>query len=596
MTKGYSAKDVRVLEEVEHIRLNPGMYIGETNNPVHLIEEALDNALDEALADHAKIIAVIIDTKLNKFSVLDDGRGIPIEGDTAITVSSKLFSGAKFQDKKSAYEISSGLHGVGLVAINALSKIYTVEVYRDDKHALYEFRDSKLKVSKSEAYKEPRPFATKVEFIPDSKFFESLVPDLDRIRRRLTTASAEMSNDISFVLIIDEKKEVFKLGIEDHFTINCLTGKDKVIATYLHCEKKPEKFNALFTYEANGVVAPRIISSVNLLPVDAGGTHVMMFQDVLKEFFTAKAKKLGLKFQPNDCLYGLRAYLMLSLIEPKFSGQTKDKLTNRKTDFDKFAKEFRTQLEVFAQQSEPLMIEYLERFSEYRKKLDAKKLKTAGSGGRRASTQFTKLRDCTSRNGELFIVEGDSAGGSIIQSRNPKIHAILPLRGKSIPNVTTKKNILSNVEVGELIKALGTGVGPEFNIDNLRYDKIICSTDADHDGNHIACLVSMVLGILVPEIVQSGRYFVAQTPLFAINEGKSFIPLWTDEQLQRARDKGRKITRFKGLGELSPHQLKICLLDEATRNLVPITYSEDIDKLVGLFSSAEEKRKLVTEE
>jgi len=594
MTKGYSAKDVRVLEEVEHIRLNPGMYIGETNNPVHLIEEALDNALDEALADHAKIIAVIIDTKLNKFSVLDDGRGIPIEGDTAITVSSKLFSGAKFQDKKSAYEISSGLHGVGLVAINALSKIYTVEVYRDDKHALYEFRDSKLKVSKSEAYKEPRPFATKVEFIPDSKFFESLVPDLDRIRRRLTTASAEMSNDISFVLIIDEKKEVFKLGIEDHFTINCLTGKDKVIATYLHCEKKPEKFNALFTYEANGVVAPRIISSVNLLPVDAGGTHVMMFQDVLKEFFTAKAKKLGLKFQPNDCLYGLRAYLMLSLIEPKFSGQTKDKLTNRKTDFDKFAKEFRAQLEVFAQQSEPLMIEYLERFSEYRKKLDAKKLKTAGSGGRRASTQFTKLRDCTSRNGELFIVEGDSAGGSIIQSRNPKIHAILPLRGKSIPNVTTKKNILSNVEVGELIKALGTGVGPEFNIDNLRYDKIICSTDADHDGNHIACLVSMVLGILVPEIVQSGRYFVAQTPLFAINEGKSFIPLWTDEQLQRARDKGRKITRFKGLGELSPHQLKICLLDEATRNLVPITYSEDIDKLVGLFSSAEEKRKLVT--
>jgi len=596
MTKGYSAKDVRVLEEVEHIRLNPGMYIGETNNPVHLIEEALDNALDEALADHAKIIAVIIDTKLNKFSVLDDGRGIPIEGDTAITVSSKLFSGAKFQDKKSAYEISSGLHGVGLVAINALSKIYTVEVYRDDKHALYEFRDSKLKVSKSEAYKEPRPFATKVEFIPDSKFFESLVPDLDRIRRRLTTASAEMSNDISFVLIIDEKKEVFKLGIEDHFTINCLTGKDKVIATYLHCEKKPEKFNALFTYEANGVVAPRIISSVNLLPVDAGGTHVMMFQDVLKEFFTAKAKKLGLKFQPNDCLYGLRAYLMLSLIEPKFSGQTKDKLTNRKTDFDKFAKEFRAQLEVFAQQSEPLMIEYLERFSEYRKKLDAKKLKTAGSGGRRASTQFTKLRDCTSRNGELFIVEGDSAGGSIIQSRNPKIHAILPLRGKSIPNVTTKKNILSNVEVGELIKALGTGVGPEFNIDNLRYDKIICSTDADHDGNHIACLVSMVLGILVPEIVQSGRYFVAQTPLFAINEGKSFIPLWTDEQLQRARDKGRKITRFKGLGELSPHQLKICLLDEATRNLVPIEYSEDIDKLVGLFSSAEEKRKLVTEE
>ena len=596
MAKGYSAKDVRVLEEVEHIRLNPGMYIGETNNPVHLIEEALDNALDEALAGYAKIIAVIIDTKLNKFSVLDDGRGIPIDGDTAITVSSKLFSGAKFQDKKSAYEISSGLHGVGLVAINALSKQYTVEVYRDSKHAFFEFKDSKLKRSQIDPFKEDRPFATKVEFIPDSKFFETLKPNLDRIRRRLTTASAEMSNDISFVLIIDGEKEVFQLGIEQHFAINCLTGKDKITATFLHSDRKPEKFHALFAYEANGTIAPRIISSVNLLPVDSGGTHVLMFQDVLKEFFIAKGKKLGLKFQPNDCLYGLRAYLMLSLVEPKFSGQTKDKLTNRKTDFDKFARDFKAQLEQFAQQQEPLLNEYLERFSEYRKKLDAKKLKKTSSGGRRASTQFTKLRDCTSRQGELFIVEGDSAGGSIIQSRDPKFHAILPLRGKSIPNVTTKKNILDNKEVGELIKALGTGVGPEFDIDLLRYDKIICSTDADHDGNHIACLVSMVMGILVPEIVQAGKYFIAQTPLFAINEGKTFIPLWTDEELEQARSKNRKITRFKGLGELSPHQLKICLLDEGTRNLIPIEYSENIDDLIKLFSSAEEKRKLVTEE
>jgi len=594
MAKGYSAKDVRVLEEIEHIRLNAGMYIGETNNPVHLIEEALDNALDEALAGYAKIIAVIIDTKLNKFSVLDDGRGIPIDGDTAITVSSKLFSGAKFQDKKSAYEISSGLHGVGLVAINALSKQYTVEVYRDNKHALFEFKDSKLKRSQIDPFKESRPFATKVEFIPDSKFFETLKPNVDRIRRRLTTASAEMSNDISFVLIIDGEKEVFRLGIEEHFAINCLTGKDKVTTIFLHSDKKPEKFHALFAYEANGTVAPRIISSVNLLPVDSGGTHVTMFQDVLKEFFIAKGKKLGLKFQPNDCLYGLRAYLMLNLVEPKFSGQTKDKLTNRKTDFDKFVREFRAQLEHFAQQQEPLLNEYLERFSEYRKKLDAKKLKKVSSGGRRASTQFTKLRDCTSRQGELFIVEGDSAGGSIIQSRDPNIHAILPLRGKSIPNVTTKKNILDNKEVGELIKALGTGVGPEFDIDLLRYDKIICSTDADHDGNHIACLVSMVMGILVPEIVQAGKYFIAQTPLFAINEGKTFIPLWTDEELEKAKAKGRKITRFKGLGELSPHQLKICLLDKETRNLVPIEYSENIDELIKLFSSAEEKRKLVT--
>ena len=595
MTKGYSASDVRVLQEVEHIQLNPGMYIGDTTNPVHLIEEALDNALDEALAGHAKIIAVIIDTKLNKFSVLDDGRGIPIDGDTAITVSSKLFSGAKFQDKKSAYEISSGLHGVGLVAINALSEDYTVEVYRDNQHAFYNFKNAKLKQKQVKAFTEERPFATKIEFTPDKKFFETLEPNLDRIRMRLTTASAEMPNDISFVLIIDEKKEVFQLDITDHFRINCLTKKSKVQATFLTVVKKPEKFNVMFTYDVEGPVTPKIISSVNLLPVRSGGTHVNAFYDVIKDFFMAKAKKAGMTFQPTDCLYGLRAYFMLSLKEPKFSGQTKDKLTNRKSDFTKFTKEFKVQLETFAQQHPALLDEYLERFSEYRKKLDAKKVKKVHTSGRRASTQFTKLRDCTSRNGELFIVEGDSAGGSIIQSRDPKKHAILPLRGKSIPNVTTKKNILDNKEVGELIKALGTGVGPEFNIDNLRYDKIICSTDADHDGNHIACLVSMVIAIMVPEIVQSGKYFVAQTPLFAINEPKAFIPLWTDEEVDDARKKNRKITRFKGLGELSPQQLKICLLDEPTRNLIPIEYSENIEELEKLFSSAEEKRKLVTD-
>ena len=193
----------------------------------------------------------------------------------------------------------------------------------------------------------------------------------------------------------------------------------------------------------------------------------------------------------------------------------------------------------------------------------------------------------------MYIVEGESAGGSIIQSRNPKIHAILPLKGKSIPNATTKKDILKNKEVGELISAMGAGVGPHFNINNLRYDKIICATDADHDGNHIACLVTMMIAILVPEIIQAGKYYIAQTPLFAINEGKTFIPLWTEKELEDARAKNRKISRFKGLGELSPGQLKVCLLDEATRNLIPLKYSTNMDELIKLFSSAVEKRSLL---
>jgi DNA gyrase/topoisomerase IV subunit B len=594
MTKGYSSKDVRVLEEVEHIRLNPGMYIGETSNPVHLIEEALDNALDEALAGHAKIIAVIIDTKLNKFSVLDDGRGVPLEDNTPVTISSKLFSGAKFQDKKSAYEISSGLHGVGLVAVNALSTEYTVEIFRDGQHALYQFEDSKLKRTSKEKFKGDRPFSTKIEFIPNKKYFHELAPDLNRIRRRLTTASAEMSEGISFVLIIDDKKEVFQLDVETHFINSTIKDSKKIKITQLLSEKKPEKFKALITYESTGPVAPKVMSSVNLLPVDQGGSHVGSLCELLKDFFMLKGKKHGFTFQPNDALFRLRAYLSLSMIEPKFSGQTKDKLTNHKSEFKRFENDFKKQLEVFATEDEVLLLEYLERFQEYRRKLDAQKMKTNGTGGRRASTQFTKLRDCTTRTGELYIVEGDSAGGSIIQSRDPRKHAVLPLRGKSIPNVTTKKSILDNKEVGELIRAIGTGIDPQFDITKLRYDKIICATDADHDGNHIACLVTMVIGILLPELIREGRYYIAQTPLFAINEKKSFIPLWDDQSVEDARAKGRSITRFKGLGELSPHQLKICLLDEGTRNLIPIQYSENIDELVSLFSSAQEKRKLVT--
>jgi len=595
MTKDYSAKHVRVLEEVEHIRLNPSMYIGSTDNPTHLIEEALDNALDEALAGYAKIIAVKIDTKTKRCSVMDSGRGIPISEDTPITISSKLFSGAKFQDKKSAYEISSGLHGVGLVAVNALSAYYKVEIYRNNKHAVYDFKDMKLKTSKITKHTGEKPYSTKIEFLADKKFFNTLEPDIDRIRKRMTTASAEMEDDIRFILMVDDSKEVFNLSLGDYFRQNCLTEDGTFEVFNFKASKEPESFHALFTYEDKGAITPKVSSSINLLPVDGGGTHVLSFFEMLRDFFTIKAKKMGYKFQPNDALMGLRSYLMLKIVNPQFSGQTKEKLTNRKSDFDKYMKVFKSELESWANKNEESLINLLERFQDYRSKLDSKRLKSNGTAGKRASTKFTKLRDCTSRLGELFIVEGDSAGGSIIQSRDPKIHAILPLKGKSIPNVTVKKNILENIQVGELIRAIGVGIGSECDITKIRYDKIICATDADADGSHIACLLSMVMAMLQPEVVKAGKYYIARTPLFAINEKKKFVPLWTDAELEKARKENRTIQRYKGLGEMNPWQLKISLLDVPTRNLVPVTYPENIESLIKLFSSADEKRKLVNE-
>ncbi len=592
----YKAKDIRVLKELEHIQLNPGMYIGNTSDPSHLVEEALDNALDEALAGYATVIAVNYDSKLGSCQIIDNGRGIPLEKDTPKVISSKLFSGAKFQDKKTAYKISSGLHGVGLVAINALSEKYLIDCYRDGQHGFFYFENGKLKKSRIRPFNGMAPpYSTKIEFVPSEKYFESTRPDLDRIRKRLTTASAELSQKMYFVLKVDGEKEVFNRTRLEHFKAECSISTDKSFRPIaLSAKNKDEKFEALFGYVDDGPVSKKVISSVNLLPVDRLGTHYTVFEEVLKNFFLDKAKKHGFKFQGNDVLVRLRAYLILHLIEPKFSGQTKERLTNRKTDFDKYVKVFQQELERWANSETETLKDYLEKFDLYRKKIESKKLQKKDTGGRRASTKFTKLRDCSKPKGELFIVEGASAGGSIIQSRNPEIHAILPLRGKSIPNITSAKDILKNKEVGELIMALGTGVDPHFDIDNLRYDKIVCATDADPDGAHIACLLTMVIAILTPEIIKQGKYFIARTPLFAINERRTFKPLWTEKQLIKARGDNRTISRFKGLGELNPNQLKVCLLQESSRHLIKVKYSDDMKDLLKLFSNVDAKRKLVS--
>ena len=589
--KNYSSKDITVLEEIEHIQINPGMYIGETENPVHLIEEALDNALDEILAGEAKIIAVNIDTKNFIYAILDSGRGIPISNNTPVTISSKLFSGAKFQNKKNAYEIAAGLHGVGLIVINALSSEYQIEIYRNNQYAKFEFVNAKFKKKKIIPYNDVKPFSTKIQFKPNKKIFETLIPDIDRIRKRLTIAAAELHEDVVLVLNIDSKKEIFKLSTESFFQNHCLTNKETQIIT-LGSQIGQEKFNVLMSYETEGSTSPKILSSVNLLPVDGGGTHINILCDMLKDFFQIKAKKLNYTFQSRDCLVGLRLYLSLSLKNPKFGGQTKQKLLNRKSEFQKLINTLRNEFESYITKNPNLLDTLLERFQSYRKSLNSRSL-IPNKNGKRASTRFTKLRDCSTRVGELYIVEGESAGGGLLQSRTPTIHAVLPLKGKSIPNITTKKDILKNKEVEELIRALGTGIHPNFNIKDLRYNKIICATDADPDGNHIACLLTNVIAILVPDIIKEGKFFIAQTPLYAINEKNTFTPLWTEEELKNAREDKRTISRFKGLGELNPRQIKICLLDVETRHLIPVTYSKDIKSLMKLFASPEEKRKLL---
>ena len=591
----YDSTHIQVLEELTHIRLNPGMYIGDCSTPTHLVEEALDNALDECFDGHATIVALNIDTKNKTYSIIDNGRGLPYDNDVPIIISTKLFSGSKFKGSKTAYKISCGIHGVGNVAINALAVNYEIEIYRDKK-AKFVFENAKLMSQDICDFTGEKPFSTKISFSPDPKIFESLDIDIDRIRKRLLVASAELPNT-HFVLNIDEHREIIKVDKKTFFKKTCLKESENegTIPITLNCKIGVEQFNVTFCYVFDGSITPKIVSSVNLLPVESGGTHVNIFLDLIREFFAAKAKKSNIRIQLGDSLVGLRAYISLDLINPEFSSQTKDKLITKKESLGKLSASMKYQLERFfeTESGAEVLKSALSFFGKYRATVESRNVKLA-TGIKRSSTKFTKLKDCRSTNGELYICEGDSAGGSIASARNSEIHGVLPLKGK-IPSIAKAKEILKNKEVAELIQALGCGVGPNFDISKLRYRKIICATDADPDGKHIACLLTMVLAILVPEVVKKGFFYLAETPLYAIVNAtkKTFVPIWSDQELNQAKGRGYNIMRFKGLGELDPWQLKICLLDEKTRKLTKIEYSSDIKKILKLFTDVEEKKKLL---
>jgi len=489
---------------------------------------------------------------------------------------------------------NSGTNGIGLITLLALSDFYIIEIYKDNKHAKYIFEDAKLKQKIIEDYNETPPFSTKIQFKPSKKFFESLIPDIDRIRKRLIVASVEIP-DVTLVLNIDKKKEVIKLTKDEFFKKHCLNG-DTLSSKSIEINSKDgiEKFDVKFCYSYEGAIAPRIISSINLLPVDDGGTHVNSFYDLLKEFFIFKTKKTDFKFLPNDCLSGLRVYFSLELEKADYSSQSKDKLITRKDHFVKFINKIKLELEKYFIKNPQELTEILTFFDEYRKKIDSKKIKTGPVNGKRASTKFTKLRDCTGTNGELYVVEGDSAGGGFIECRTTKIHAVLPLRGK-VPSIINNKNdILKNREIGELIGSLGTGIGPNFDITKLKYDKIICTTDPDPDGGHIFCLMAIALAVLVPEVIKQGHFYLSKVPLYAeIGKGKTFNPIWTNDELIKVKAENKETILIKGLGQLSPWQLKICCLDENTRKLERVEFTEDMEKIVQLFSDVNCKRELL---
>lgn len=492
MSNNYTASDIKTLSEIEHIRQNAGMYIGLTTTPNHLLYEVLDNALDEANAGYASLVLVAIDNESGITTIADNGRGIPFENNTIPTIATKLFSGGKFNktSESSPYGTAIGLHGIGLVAVTALSEWVEIVVYRDNKKVYYKFVDCKVVDEKIEDFdSSKRPCSTCVKFKPDAKYFESIKMDIDPVRTRLELASIHIDN-LKLIFKVDNKdKEVIKITMNDYFNMNFWKGQKDNITPVFEVKKKikHEELRILFGWDMNNYSQPIADGSINLLPVSQG-THINMTYLSLQNVFENIAKKEKLNYNVNDYRIGLRVYTTMELYDPKYSSQTKERLSNSKSSLEHLYNNIEKEIENKLKEDTEVYNRIVYFIDSYRKSLNAKKtvVKTSGSSVTRYNQSIdSKLKDCTSNivsQCELFITEGDSASGGLVQCRNPKYHAVLGLKGK-IPNLAAgKKDFLKNKEIVEIINALGTGVPPDFDISRIRYDKIVVSSDADPDG------------------------------------------------------------------------------------------------------------------
>jgi len=596
----YDDKSIIKMDEVEHIRKNVSLYLGNTEDSRKIFDELIDNAFDEVLSGFANIVGVFIDTSLGSISILDNGRGfpfntnLPVEKDPPILASTQLMTSGKFkkgESDDSPYKIAAGLHGIGLTAVNATSKKLDISIYRDKKHGKYLFENSQLINRSSEKISdETIPYSTKITAYPDEKYFDNIIPSFKYIEERLRLACMTFPN-LKTIIRIDGKDQLIK-GDEEGIIKDYLS---KSVENWIHIEhsnKNKESYNLILGWDEESPVAMKILGCVNLVRVN-DGVHINNVTNSIKNVFMDLAKKHNKHFEANDCLSHLRLFLNLQIINTSFDAQVKVKLTNKSdvSILDTFASKFKKYLD----SNESLRNSLLERFDAYRKSIQTKRVSKNISTKKRSITQFSKLRDCINTGGELYISEGDSAIGGLIQVRDPKIHALLPLKGV-IPNSITKKDIMENKEIKEIIQALGCGIGKDCDVSKLRYDKIILSADADPAGNFITVLLIILFARLMPNIIQSEKLFICKTPLFGVYRNKKFVPLWDQTELDQARISNEHILRFKGLGEFSPDTLKVFTLDKPTRQLIKVKWCDNYEKLFELVSSSDEKRKLLSGE
>lgn len=584
------------------------MFIGSTDNPNHLLYEALDNALDEANAGFADLILVSIDNKNSIFTVADNGRGIPFKNDKIVEITTKLFSGGKFRkgESSTSYKAAIGMHGVGLVAVNALSEWMEVLVYRENKKVFYRFEDSKVvKHTEEDFDSSKRPCSTCIKFKPIKKYFEDDKIDVKPVRTRLELASVHIDK-LRLISVADGKKEVIKMTMEEYFNKNYFGETDvkNISPMFNFIEQiKGEELRIVFGWDMNKYCPSVTGGCINILPVKEG-THIASALSVFQSVFENIAKKEKLSYNVRDFMTGFRMFVSMELYHTDFTSQSKEKFSTSKNKLEFLFKNAEKKIEETLRSNDEVFNKIIYYIDSYRKSLTTKKtiVKNTGTVNRYNTNIDAKLKDCSSTDVpkcELYITEGDSASGGLVQCRNPKYHAILGLRGK-VPNLGSKSvNYLSNKEFVEIINALGTGCGRDFDISGIKYGKIILATDGDVDGDHISVLLITAFLRMFPEIIKQGIVYKALMPLYGVRnfEGK-FLPFYTEDEMKIFKEShpNVEISRYKGLGEMMPNQLKEVLLNPSVRRLQLIKSEEDFEPIFKLMTDSESKRNLILDE
>ena len=604
----YTADQIQILEGLEAVRKRPGMYIGSTSSRGlhHLVYEIVDNSVDEALAGFCTEIKVKINPD-NSITVTDNGRGVPVginakSGLPGVeVVFTILHAGGKFGG--GGYKVSGGLHGVGASVVNALSEWLEVTVYQDGKIHNQRYERGKVMYPlKITGECELSHTGTEVTFLPDKEIFEETVYDYNVLKQRLREM-AFLTKNLKITLIDDreDKKEKtfhYEGGIKEYVTyLN--KGNNALYNNIVYCEGTKNDVYVEVAFQHNDGYSDNVYGFVNNITTPEGGTHVTGFRNAVTKTFNDYArnnkilKEKDQSLSGEDIREGLTAIISIKISDPQFEGQTKQKLGNSEARgaVEGIVSE---QLTYFLEQNPSIAKTICEKSilaqrarEAARKARDLTRRKTALDGFNLPG----KLADCSDKNPEnceIFIVEGDSAGGSAKSARKRETQAILPLRGKII-NVEKARldKILENAEIRTMITAFGTGIHEDFDISKLRYNKIIIMTDADVDGAHISTLLLTFFYRFMPELIKKGHVYLAQPPLYKLEKNKKVWYAYSDDELAKiisevGRDQNNKIQRYKGLGEMDASQLWETTMDPEKRILKKVFYDEEISSEIDL--------------